>query len=191
MKRTSIFVYVLILCLSAMLLVQCASKGAQVNTAPERVKQIVSPDRIHYHKIYVAPFVYDPSMNDHHREIDLCKSATIRFLNNQQLFEKIIITNERPAPDSDTLIVETKVTEIRIVSASTRVWGGAFAGKSNMTVNVRLLDSKTNKMIDQRYINSSTNPIAASYTFGASDRNLPEYIGEMIGYFVTEGTTKQ
>lgn len=188
MKRISILFYFFILFLIAMMTIQCASKKVQV---PEEVKPIVSPDSIQYHKISIMPFTYDPSMSDHRKEIDLCKMAVYRFLTNQHLFEKVSMPVDKASPEPGALIVETKVVEIRIVSAGARVWGGAFAGKSHMTVHVRLVDPETKKVIDERDINSSTNPIAASYTFGASDSNLPDYIGEMVGYFVTEGSAKK
>ncbi len=82
------------------------------------------------------------------------------------------------------LLVKSKVTSLRIVSGAARFWGGAFAGSSDMSIEVKLVDSKTGNVLREKVLSSANNPYAAAWAFGSSDRSLPTDMGKIVSAYI-------
>ena len=73
---------------------------------------------------------------------------------------------------------------MRIAGGSARFWGGALAGTSFMNIYIKLTDTSTQEIIHQKIITTQGNPYAAAWSFGASDRNLPYDMGNIVGEYL-------
>lgn len=82
------------------------------------------------------------------------------------------------------LLVKSKITNLRIASAAARFWGGAWAGASEMAVELKFVDSKTGNVVREKVLTSANNPWAAAWTFGGSDRSLPSDMGKIVSAYI-------
>jgi hypothetical protein len=81
-----------------------------------------------------------------------------------------------------TLIVDTKVTDMRIVSTGARIWAGAFAGASYMDIYVKLTDASTQKVVLEKIISSHNNAFASAWAPG-TENALPIDMGKIVGEY--------
>lgn len=89
------------------------------------------------------------------------------------------------------LIVKSKVTSLRIVSGAARFWGGAFAGSSDMSIEVKLVDANTGNVLREKVLSSANNPYAAAWAFGSSDRSLPFDMGKIVSAYILAVTPEK
>jgi hypothetical protein len=103
---------------------------------------------------------------------------------NNNPFMKVSKELEQGTLNKNTLLVKCMITDIRIVSHAARMWGGVFAGSSDMSVVVKLIDGDTGDVLREKDLTSYNNPYAAQWTHGSSDRSLPEDMGTMAAAYV-------
>jgi hypothetical protein len=84
----------------------------------------------------------------------------------------------------NTLIVKTKVVSLRIVSGSSRFWFGAMAGKSDMVVEIKLMDEKTGNVVREKVLSTANNPFGAVWVAGSSDKSLPADMGRIVASYI-------
>jgi curli biogenesis system outer membrane secretion channel CsgG len=138
-----------------------------------------------YTNIMVAPFDGSDEVKESYPEaLDESHSALMAALIKQGRFQQVgkALTG---SPDG-WLIVETEVPEMRIVSGAARFWGGAFAGSSNMIMNVKLVDAKTQTVVREKRLESGNNAFAAAWTYGSSDRSLPTDMGNIAASYLAK-----
>jgi curli biogenesis system outer membrane secretion channel CsgG len=168
------------------LLSACGGQSAQSET-PETAEPFadVTPLDKSYKKIVVAPFeASDEVKKDYSEALDESHSALMAALIKQGRFEQVGKALSG-APD-DTLLVQTNVPEMRIVSGAARFWGGAFAGSSNMIMDVKLVDAVTQAVVGEKRLESGNNAFAAAWTYGSSDRSLPTDMGNITAQFLSK-----
>lgn len=85
-----------------------------------------------------------------------------------------------------TVIVEVKITDMRIVSGLARGFGGVFAGSSYMNLDVKLIDAQTKQVIRTKELSTSNNPFGAEWTGGATDVSLPGDMGHILGQYLNQ-----
>ena len=83
-----------------------------------------------------------------------------------------------------SVFVDMKVVDIRIAGTQARFWGGAFAGNSYMDVLLELRDADGEVVVHKKVLSTTNNALAAAWTFGASDRNLPSDLGTLMGEYI-------
>lgn len=83
-----------------------------------------------------------------------------------------------------TLYVKVTVPDLRIVGSAARMWGGAFAGSSSMSLDVQLIDGATGDVVREKRLESANNAFAASWTGGASDQTLPSDMGKILAEYI-------
>ena len=83
-----------------------------------------------------------------------------------------------------TLLAKVRVTNLRIVSPAARMWGGAFAGSSEMSLQLKLIDASTGALVREKELSTNNNPWAAAWTWGNSDRSLPTDLGRMVAEYL-------
>lgn len=83
-----------------------------------------------------------------------------------------------------TLIVKTNVPKMRIVGFNARFWGGAFAGNSEMLMEMTLIDKQTGVEMGHKTLTSDVNVMGATWSFGASDRSLPSDMGIIMAAYL-------
>ena len=85
-----------------------------------------------------------------------------------------------PEARSRTLVIQVAVNSIHVVSGGARFWVGAFAGKSNVDVDLKLTDKQSGQVVAGERINKSSDAMAGAWSIGSSDRSLPEYVVEIV-----------
>jgi hypothetical protein len=64
------------------------------------------------------------------------------------------------------------------------MWGGAFAGSSEVILKMKLIDASTGVVVREKELSTSNNPWAASWSGGSSDRSLPTDLGMMVAEYL-------
>ena len=90
-------------------------------------------------------------------------------------------SGQRPAR---TLIVQPRVTQLRVIHGATRAFVGAFAGDSSITMDLELRDAATGAVIAKPSIARNANAMAGAWSFGATDRNLLDYITNIASEYL-------
>jgi hypothetical protein len=181
-KRNFYGTLALILCT---LLVITACGGQQTKSESQEVakQQPDPPLSKRYQNIVILDMTTTPEIEknypDAHGE---CRDNLVRTLESKGSFANVVRHKAGTQCPNGSLLVETKITDMRIVSGAARFWGGALAGSSYINVEIKLMDDgKT--VLREKKISSNNNSFAAAWAGGASDRSLPADMGKMIaGY---------
>lgn len=171
-----------------LLIAGCAGQQSQTtaeNTAAEKNPFADAiPLAAPYEHVVIADFTTtDQITTDYPNALKTCQDATVATLAKISQYRSVI-TGKAAGQKGSTLIVKTHVPEMRIVSSAARMWGGAFAGSSNMTLEVTLIDDVTGKQVGSKTLSSSNNSFAASWTYGSSDRSLPSDMGGILATYI-------
>lgn len=179
-----------LLTLSLVALAACGGSGTAVKeeakpTPPataEAVKE--APLAKRYARIVLQPFAYDPQLEaDYPGAVADCEKSALDALVAKRIFSSAV--KEKAVPKSpDTLLLSAQVTSLRIVSNAARMWGGAFAGSSEMSLRMKLTDAATGAVVREKELSTNNNPWAAAWTWGSSDRSLPTDLGRMVAEYL-------
>lgn len=85
----------------------------------------------------------------------------------------------------NSLTIKTKVVSLLVVTGSQRFWFGAMAGKSDMIVEIKLIDDKTGNVVREKVLSTGNNPFAATIVGGSSDKSLPSDMGKIAASYIT------
>lgn len=83
-----------------------------------------------------------------------------------------------------TLLIKANITDMRIVHGAARFWGGAFAGRSYINLDLQLIDAATSEMLREKSLSSANNAWAASWVGGSSDQSMPADMGRMVAEYI-------
>ena len=106
-----------------------------------------------------------------------CRQSMVTRLREQGLFERVVITDSKALRDCPTLIVRIKITNMRIASLGSRIFLGVFSGRSWAQANVQMVDASTGQVEYSQDVDTSNNGWSGTFSLGATDRHLPEYLG--------------
>jgi len=172
-----------------MLLYLSACAHQQVNTEP---LLNFSRSDMKYKNVYVFNFTVSPKGVEEKEPGSILADSRSNCINEMiksELFENVKYGSAVEAPNSG-LLVQGEVTKLRIVGGAARFWIGAMAGKSNMTVRVKLVDASTGSIVAENDIIEDTNPYAGAWSMGASDSSLPATVGRLIAQYVAFSSRK-
>lgn len=79
---------------------------------------------------------------------------------------------------SGTLTIQPVVHGLKVVSGGSRFWAGGWAGNSFVDMNLKMVDRAGTNIAEPR-IERTADANAGSWTVGATDRNLLNYIVEI------------
>lgn len=77
------------------------------------------------------------------------------------------------------LIIEPKVQQLRVISAGARFFVGIMMGESFIDMEVKLTDSATGQVIATPRIRLSADAWGGTWSIGATDKNLLDYITDI------------
>lgn len=157
-------------------------RSAPVKYTPEVLSALKT--KLSGKAVVVRGYTAEPGIEQAAGPTASCREATMAFLQEKGVFGQVLA--EPPGDMRNVITVDAHVTNLRIVGGAARFWGGAFAGKSEMSVRVRLTDGSTGAVILERVIDSTTNAMGAAWSGGASDRSLPYDMGGIIGELVID-----
>jgi hypothetical protein len=137
-----------------------------------------------YDRIVFQKFEYDPKIEaDYPGAVAECEKSAL----DATIAKKIFGSAEKEATGAKyagALLVKARVTNLRIVSGAARFWGGAFAGSSDMSLQMKLIDASTGALVRETELSTNNNPWAAAWTFGSSDRSLPSDLGKIVAEYM-------
>ncbi len=88
------------------------------------------------------------------------------------------------ASSAKTLIVQPRITKLRVVGNATRFFVGAFAGDSSIAMDLELRDAITGAVVAKPSIVRNANAFAGAYSVGATDQNLLNYIADIAAEYL-------
>ena len=137
-----------------------------------------------YDRIIFQKFEYDPQIEvDYPGAVAECEKSALEAVIAKKTFSSAA-AEAAGAKHAGALLVKAKVTNLRIVSTGARMWGGAFAGSSEMSLQMRLIDASSGAVVREKELSTNNNPWAASWTGGSSDRTLPTDLGRMVAEYL-------
>jgi len=189
MKKKELLLIVSVLICMLIIAASCARKDAarDTNSIEENPYAKLSKSDMKYRNIQMLDFTISPQgveeTNNPQNVLAEAQSVSAQALTDSKLFETVRIV-AKPEEAKSTLIVQGELTQLKIVGTAARFWIGGIAGKSHMTVRIKLLDAATGAIVIEKNISEDSNPHAGAYTMGATDRVLPLQVGNLIADFV-------
>ena len=126
----------------------------------------------------------DQFKKDYPYACENCKASIITQLKGKKNYEKVTDDVNQNLPGK-SVFVDMKVVDMRIAGGQARFWGGAFAGNSYMDVLLELRDADSEEVVHKKVLSTTNSAVAAAWTFGASDRNLPSDLGTLMGEYIS------
>ncbi len=138
-----------------------------------------------YDVISFQKFEADPQIEaDYPGAVADCERSAIANLQSKNLFSKVEKETAGSPYTSRTLLIRPKVESLRIVGGAARFWAGGLVGSSGMIVGLKMIDAASGMVIHEKVLSTANNPIAAAWTFGATDRSLPADMGAIISEYI-------
>ena len=157
---------------------------ADSSAAPSTAASKEAPLGKRYDKIVFQKFEYDPKIEaDYPGAVAECEKSALEAVIATKIFVSAV-REANGAKPAGALLVNAKVTNLRIVSPGARMWGGAFAGSSEMSLQMKLIDASTGTVVREKELSTNNNPWAAAWTWGNSDRSLPTDLGRMVAEYL-------
>jgi hypothetical protein len=153
-----------------------------VRTQVEQVSVDQVRQNLKYQNIVFRNFTANPDVKAPEGPLMECRTSAINYLELKNLFKAVEKDSDK-SYDDPTLYVDVNITSLRIVSGAARFWAGAFAGRSNMNMDVKLIDADGNLVIDKE-LKGAPNAFASTWSFSRTDHSLPQKMGFLLGDFI-------
>ena len=159
-----------------------SDESGKVGPAKEEARE--APLARKYDKIVFQKFEYDPKIEaDYPGAVAECENSVLTAVKSKKIFNSIA-KGTAGAKKTGVLLVRAKVTNLRIVSSTARMWGGAFAGSSDMSLEMKLVDAATGQVVREKQLSTANNPWGAAWAAGSSDKTLPSDLGKMAAEYI-------
>lgn len=186
----------------AISLVLCSCAGKQQATeTPSKQQEVANVSRIEgvsietvqkepkvsaaYENIVLNPTQMNPQLTADYPDVaSQLQASALAYLKDKKMYNRIEGgTVKESSPKGSTLIADTKIIDLRIVSEGARIWGGPMAGASYIEVYLKLTDAASKKVIHEKVIATNYNAFASAYAPG-SERSLAVDMGKIIGEYL-------
>jgi len=171
----------------AALLTACTPDQAKVeNVAAADASRLAAPSRplSSFSRFELAPMTFGQAIRAEEgkmreaREFQIAYDLRIRGLLDQW-------NTSVPASARDTLVVETDLVGLRIISGAARFWAGAFAGDSFLNLDLKLMNKHTGEQIADVRIHKSADAMGGAWSVGQTDQNLDQYVIEIVRTYLS------
>jgi hypothetical protein len=143
-----------------------------------------APLKTAYSNVVLGTFKSSEQIHaDYPEAVEDCEKHILSQLKSKNVYAHVT-TSEAKRFSGKTVVVDFEVLDMRITSSSARMWGGVFAGKSYMEVQVKIQSVDRKELLHEKILTTSNNAWAAAYSGGSSDRNLPADLGMLIGEYL-------
>ena len=152
------------------------------STAESETAPAVAEADLGYRTILFEDFVVPSQWEDKARKIvTATEDRAIDRLTGTKAFATVARKKDQ-APADPAFVVKCTLKDYRMVGGKTRFFAGAAAGTSYITYQVEVRDAKDNTPLFQREITTENNAFAAAFSF--NDKNLPTYLGNVLGDYL-------
>jgi len=174
-----------LICSGLFLIIACgggqAAKTDTVTAQPIAEKQLDKK----YISVRLQATEIDPKIAaDYPAAVAEYEDSLLSELRSKNRFRDVEKQTQPVKGKQSALEIKSKVTGMRIVSGSARFWWGAAAGTSDMIVEIKLIDSKSGKVLRERTLSTANNPFGAVWAGGSSDRSLPADMGKIVATYI-------
>lgn len=112
------------------------------------------------------------------------QTSALAYLKDKKMYTRVEGGLLKGSSPKNTLIADTKIIDMRIVSEGARMWGGVMAGSSYIEVHLKLTDASSKKVIHEKVIATNYNAFASTYASG-SEKSLAMDMGKIIGEYLS------
>lgn len=169
-------------------LVACAADPAKVaDVAAAEAERLAPPSRplSSFANFELAPMVYSDEI-----KAEEGKMAEAReFENAYQAKLKPLLAEWNSGireGASSTLVIESRLTGLKIVSGGARFWAGAFAGDSFIDMDLRLVDKDSGGPVAVVRVYRDADSMTGAWSIGKSDQNLDAYIVSIVESYLKD-----
>jgi hypothetical protein len=85
-----------------------------------------------------------------------------------------------------TVEIQPRVVSLRVISGTTRFFAGAFAGQSDISMDLILLDKETGEEIGRARVHRAAGAFAGAWSIGMSDKSLLDYIVDIAYQYLVD-----
>jgi expansin (peptidoglycan-binding protein) len=167
-------------------LASCGGQKAQTESAAEPEKAAATTVKLAkpYAKLMCYGFTGIPDVAESYPQAAAdVQHSMLTTLGMKNAFQEVGVTKDGKA-DAKTLLVKANITQVRIVSGAARFWGGAMAGRSNVALDLQLIDGGTQKVVREEKLTTANNPMAAAWTGGSTDQSLLSDMGKIVAEYI-------
>jgi hypothetical protein len=136
-----------------------------------------------YNSIVLNPLQMASFATDYPKMKSEFQSSLLEYLKDKQVYKSVENHVGNTQLKKGTMIVDTKVVDMRIVGTQARMWGGFMAGSSFADIYLKLTDATSQKVLLEKVIGTSYNAFASEFAFG-SENSLPMEMGHIIGEYI-------
>jgi hypothetical protein len=137
-----------------------------------------------YENIVLNPIQMSPQFaTDYPKMKSEFQSSLLGYLKDKHVYQSVEDRLKDTKLKKRTMIVDTKVIDMRIVGTHARMWGGFMAGSSHADIYLKLTDATSQNVLLERVIGTSYNAFASEFAFG-SEHSLPMDMGQIIGEYI-------
>jgi curli biogenesis system outer membrane secretion channel CsgG len=177
-------------CIGATLLIfalaSCGGQKAQTEGTAEPEKAAAPTAKLakSYSKVLCYGFTGTPEVSkDYPTAAADVQHSMLTALGTKNSFKEVGVAKGGKT-DAQTLLVKANITQVRIVSGAARLWGGAMAGRSNVALDLQLIDGGTQKVVHAEKLSTANNPMAAAWTGGSTDHSLLSDMGKIVAEYI-------
>jgi hypothetical protein len=95
-------------------------------------------------------------------------------------------SNRKAGVPERKLMIEPVCSDVKLVGGAARFWGGALAGSSAVVMKVRYTEAGSGRVIAEPVFYQRASAMGAAWTFGATDRSMPDRIVELIADYTVK-----
>ena len=173
-----------------LLLVSCNGKSTHTATSQE-VAPATAPSTAKlarkYDNILFADFTASPEISKVYPDAAATlEHSMMTDLQMKKFFKLVGTSAQGRSLKGNTLLIKANITNLRIVGGAARFWGGAFAGRSGIELDMQLIDMATGKVVRKEQMSSRNNAFGAAWTAGSSDHSLLSDMGIIMAKYVVD-----
>lgn len=178
----------------------CAGKQQSTETTPKQ-QEVANVSRIEgasietlkneprvsaaYENIVLTPPQTTSQLSTDYPDVaSQLQTSALAYLKDKKMYTRVEGGLLKGASPKNTLIADTKIIDMRIVSEGARMWGGVMAGSSYIEVYLKLTDASSKKVIHEKVIATNYNAFASTYASG-SEKSLAMDMGKIIGEYLS------
>jgi len=187
MKVISLFNRTVLLCF-LLFLVSCGGQKTQTATSQEvaPAPAVVKLAK-RYDNILFAEFTASPEIAKVYPDAaGTLEHSMMTALQMKNIFKRVSTISQDNSLKANTLVIKVNITNLRVVSGAARFWGGAFAGRSGINLDMQLIDKASGKVIRKEKKSSCNNAFAAAWTGGSSDHSLLQDMGKIMADYIVD-----
>jgi len=169
------------------ILAGCASDPAKVSEVADReAAGLPPPDKqfSSFAEFELKPMTFSDAIRAEERKLEEAREFDQNV--RAKLLPLLDEWHNNNTAGTGTLILEPKLTGLRIVSGAGRFWGGVLAGDSFLDMEMVMIDGTTGKSIGKIQTHTESGAWAGAYSFGKSDQNIDEYVAAIIHEYLVD-----